>query len=160
TIPARVPLPVDPAGISLMTVRIRLLLLALTLVYCAMFGPGTGLARLDHPHRLARLKPHRPRLHRPRAPRHAPPEGPGVRAARYARRLLGIPYRWGGDSPAGGFDCSGLVRYVYAHFGLDLPHSTYADFDLGRRVPRGALRPGDLVFFDGIGHVGMYIGAG
>jgi cell wall-associated NlpC family hydrolase len=142
-----------------MTARIRILLLALTIVYCAIFGPGAGLARPDHAHRLPWPKPHRPRFHRARAPGHAP-EALGVRAARYARRLLGIPYRWGGDSPAGGFDCSGLVRYVYAHFGLNLPHSTYADFDLGRRVSRGALRPGDLVFFDGVGHVGMYIGAG
>jgi cell wall-associated NlpC family hydrolase len=78
----------------------------------------------------------------------------------FARRLLGIPYRWGGDSPSSGFDCSGLVRYVYAHFGLSLPHSSYADFGLGTRVSRGALRPGDLVFFDGVGHVGMYVGGG
>ena len=79
---------------------------------------------------------------------------------RFARRLLGVPYRYGGDSPSGGFDCSGFVRYVYAHLGLRLPHSSYADFGLGRRVERAALRPGDLVFFDGVGHVGMYVGGG
>ena len=78
----------------------------------------------------------------------------------FARRFLGVPYRWGGDSPSGGFDCSGFVRYVYGHFGRSLPHSSYADFDLGRRVSRGSLRPGDLVFFDGVGHVGMYVGGG
>ena len=88
------------------------------------------------------------------------PPALGVRAVQFARRLLGVPYRWGGDSPSGGFDCSGFVRYVYGHFGRSLPHSSYADFDLGRRVSRGSLRPGDLVFFDGVGHVGMYVGGG
>jgi cell wall-associated NlpC family hydrolase len=73
--------------------------------------------------------------------------------------MLGIPYVWGGGSPAAGFDCSGLVRYVYGHFGFDLPHSSYLDFDLGVSVPRRALRPGDLVFFFGLGHVGIYVGA-
>jgi cell wall-associated NlpC family hydrolase len=84
----------------------------------------------------------------------------GSRAARYARRLLGVPYSSGGDSPSSGFDCSGLVRYVFGHFGLDLPHSSYADFGVGQVVARAALRPGDLVFFDGLGHVGVYVGAG
>jgi len=84
----------------------------------------------------------------------------GLRAVSFARHLLGVRYRYGGASPSSGFDCSGLVRFVYAHFGIALPHSSYADFDLGHRVSRGALRPGDLVFFDGLGHVGMYVGGG
>ena len=84
----------------------------------------------------------------------------GVRAVGFARSLLGVPYSWGGASPRTGFDCSGFVRYVYAHFGITLPHSSYADFGLGRRVSRGGLRPGDLVFFHGLGHVGIYVGAG
>jgi len=88
------------------------------------------------------------------------PQALGIRAVAFAKRLLGVPYRYGGDSPGGGFDCSGFVRYVYGHFGLSLPHSSYADFGLGRRVGRGSLRPGDLVFFDGVGHVGMYVGGG
>ena len=71
-----------------------------------------------------------------------------------------MPYRYGGDSPRSGFDCSGLVRYVFGHFGVDLPHSSYADYGLGNQVTRGSLRPGDLVFFDGVGHVGLYVGAG
>ncbi len=82
----------------------------------------------------------------------------GSRAVQVARRFLGVPYRYGGSSPRSGFDCSGFVRFVYERLGIDLPHSSYAQFDLGRRVPRGALRPGDLVFFDGVGHVGIYIG--
>ena len=84
----------------------------------------------------------------------------GVRAAQYARRLLGVPYRWGGTSPRTGFDCSGLVRYVYAHFGISLAHSSFADYWRGTRVGRWALKPGDLVFFDGAGHVGIYLGHG
>ncbi|HZD87101.1 MAG TPA: C40 family peptidase [Gaiellaceae bacterium] len=82
----------------------------------------------------------------------------GSRVVRYARRFLGVPYSYGGTSPGSGFDCSGLVRYVYAHFGITLPHSSFSDLWLGRRVGRGGLRPGDLVFFDGGGHVGIYIG--
>ena len=84
----------------------------------------------------------------------------GERAVRFARRLLGVPYRYGGTSPRSGFDCSGFVRYVYAHFGIELPHSSYAQFGRGRRVPRRALRPGALVFFHGLGHVGLYVGRG
>jgi cell wall-associated NlpC family hydrolase len=84
----------------------------------------------------------------------------GDRAVAFARRLLGVRYVYGGSSPASGFDCSGFVRYVYSHFGIALPHSSYADFDRGRRVSRAGLRPGDLVFFDGLGHVGIYVGQG
>jgi cell wall-associated NlpC family hydrolase len=84
----------------------------------------------------------------------------GVRAADYARKLLGVPYRYGGSSPRTGFDCSGFVRYVYAHFGISLAHSSFADYWRGRRVGRWAMKPGDLVFFDGEGHVGIYIGHG
>ena len=61
---------------------------------------------------------------------------------------------------ASGFDCSGFTRFVYAHFGIVLPHYSGSQFGLGRRVSRAGLRPGDLVFFDGLGHVGIYIGGG
>jgi len=84
----------------------------------------------------------------------------GNRVVSYARHFLGIPYRWGGSSPHNGFDCSGLVRFVYGHFGIGLPHSSWADLALGRRIPRGSLRPGDLVFFYGASHVGIYAGRG
>jgi peptidoglycan DL-endopeptidase CwlO len=82
------------------------------------------------------------------------------RVVSYAKRFLGVRYVYGGSSPRSGFDCSGFVRYVYAHFGVSLPHSSYAQFTDGRRVSRGSLRPGDLVFFDSVGHVGLYVGNG
>jgi peptidoglycan DL-endopeptidase CwlO len=82
------------------------------------------------------------------------------RVVSYAKRFLGVRYVYGGSSPRSGFDCSGFVRYVYAHFGVSLPHSSYAQFADGHRVARGSLRPGDLVFFDGVGHVGLYVGNG
>jgi cell wall-associated NlpC family hydrolase len=84
----------------------------------------------------------------------------GTRVVSYARHFIGIPYSWGGSSPSSGFDCSGLVRFVYGHFGIRLPHSSYADLSHGRRISRGSLRPGDLVFFYGAGHVGIYVGRG
>jgi cell wall-associated NlpC family hydrolase len=74
-----------------------------------------------------------------------------------AMRYLGVPYVWGGASPSG-FDCSGLVMYVYAQVGVSLPHYTGAQWNVGVPVSRGDLQPGDLVFFDGLGHVGLYIG--
>jgi cell wall-associated NlpC family hydrolase len=84
----------------------------------------------------------------------------GLRVAHYATRFLGVRYLYGGSSPSSGFDCSGFVRYVYAHFGVSLAHSSYAQFGSGRSVNRRALKPGDLVFFDDLGHVGIYIGNG
>ncbi len=80
-------------------------------------------------------------------------------AAQIALRYLGVKYVWGGASPDG-FDCSGLVMYVYAQIGIPLPHFAAAQYTLGAAVPRDQLQPGDLVFFDGLDHVGIYIGGG
>jgi cell wall-associated NlpC family hydrolase len=74
-----------------------------------------------------------------------------------AEQYLGVPYRWGGASPSG-FDCSGLVMYVYSQVGVALPHSSYSQYGAGSPVSRDQLQPGDLVFFDGLGHVGIYVG--
>ena len=84
----------------------------------------------------------------------------GSRLVTYARHLVGVPYSWGGSSPRTGFDCSGFVRYVYGHFGISLAHSSFSDFWRGKHVGRWAMKPGDLVFFDGAGHVGIYVGNG
>lgn len=84
----------------------------------------------------------------------------GERAAKMALKAVGVPYRWGGSSPATGFDCSGLVYWAYGRVGIDVPHSTYALYDLGRAVARSRLVPGDLLFFSGLGHMGMYVGRG
>jgi cell wall-associated NlpC family hydrolase len=73
---------------------------------------------------------------------------------------VGTPYRVGGSSPPSGFDCSGLTRWVYGHLGISLPHYSAAQWRFGRRVSRRALRPGDLLFFSGLGHVGIYLGHG
>lgn len=87
----------------------------------------------------------------------------GGKIAAYAKNFLGVPYRWGGDSPSG-FDCSGFVKYVYGHFGISLPHSSYDMYHRGRSVSRGDLLPGMLVFFNtygsGASHVGIYVGGG
>ena len=76
-----------------------------------------------------------------------------------AMSYLGTPYVWGGASPAG-FDCSGLVMFAYQAVGVSLPHSSYAMWNYGVPVPEDQLEPGDLVFFNGLGHVGLYIGGG
>ena len=97
----------------------------------------------------------------------AGPASSAVAGARYssvvgiAMRYLGTPYVYGGASP-GGFDCSGLVMYVYAQVGVSLPHYTVAQYNYpdSVSVSRSQLQPGDLVFFAGLGHVGIYVGNG
>jgi cell wall-associated NlpC family hydrolase len=76
---------------------------------------------------------------------------------------LGEPYVWGGESP-GGFDCSGLVRYLYAQHGVGLPRVADSQARVGTSIPPSALQAGDAVFFADssgyIGHEGLYIGNG
>ena len=88
-----------------------------------------------------------------------PTSGGHPEAATIALRYLGVPYLWGGATPAG-FDCSGLVMYVYAQLGISLPHFAAAQYTLGSPVDRDQLQPGDLVFFENLNHVGIYIGGG
>jgi peptidoglycan DL-endopeptidase CwlO len=90
-------------------------------------------------------------------PTPAPSGGGHPAAAQLALQYLGVPYLWGGATPAG-FDCSGLVMYVYAKLGVSLPHYAAAQYQLGVPVPRSDLQPGDLVFFSGLDHVGIWLG--
>ena len=80
------------------------------------------------------------------------------RLVRDRRPEIGVPYVYGGTSPAG-FDCSGLVQYVYRRVGVVLPRTTWGMLGRGRRV-YGPLHPGDLVFFFRGEHVGIYLGSG
>lgn len=84
----------------------------------------------------------------------------GERAARIALTAVGTPYRYTGESPTSGFDCSGLVRWSYLRLGVDLPHSSYRLASTGRSVPPHAAQPGDVLLFAGLGHVGLYVGGG
>ena len=90
------------------------------------------------------------------------PDGQSNGVVSLAFRYLGVPYKWAGATPATGFDCSGLVQYVYAQLGVSLPHNAAAQFNSpdAVSVPRNQLQPGDLVFFNGLDHVGIYIGGG
>lgn len=87
----------------------------------------------------------------------APPYAPA--AVQVAYQQLGKPYQYAGSGP-NVFDCSGLVMYCYAQVGISLPHSSYMQARCGVSVSYAELQPGDLVFFHGYGHVGMYIGDG
>ena len=93
-----------------------------------------------------------------------PPPGSAERAAAYALKMVGKPYRYGGASPSRGFDCSGLVQYSYRRAGVKVPRSTEAQLRASRPIRRTELRRGDLVFFDEKGgpdsHVGIYLGDG
>jgi cell wall-associated NlpC family hydrolase len=83
-----------------------------------------------------------------------------------ADRYVGTRYRYGGESPAEGFDCSGFVQYVFARHGVELPRTSAQQAGAGRAVSGtgGALQPGDLMFFDteghGVDHVAIYAGGG
>ena len=86
-------------------------------------------------------------------------DGRGRKAVAIALRYLGLSYLWGGASPAG-FDCSGFVMYVYGRVGVPLPHNGAMLWEKGHAVVRRQLEPGDVVFFNGLGHVGIFIGRG
>jgi cell wall-associated NlpC family hydrolase len=96
----------------------------------------------------------------PEPQRRTPPPTKGERAVEIALEAVGVPYRWGGESPESGFDCSGLVRWAYGRVGIDVPHSSYALYSVGRQVSPSRMEEGDLLFFTGLGHVGLYIGHG
>lgn len=83
-----------------------------------------------------------------------------------AEHFLGTPYAWGGESPSG-FDCSGLLQYIWARMGVRIPRTTFDQWKVGQKIGLNQLKPGDAVFFVGSdgtrsspGHVGIYIGGG
>jgi murein DD-endopeptidase len=82
---------------------------------------------------------------------------PADRVVAFAKRQIGVPYRWGGISRRTGFDCSGLVYAAYRSIGRKIPHSTWGQMALGVPVRFGRLRPGDLVFTNGGGHVDLVV---
>ena len=76
----------------------------------------------------------------------------------YAMQFVGNPYVWGGTSLTNGCDCSGFVMSVFGHFGISLPHSSYALRSCGQGVSYSNAQPGDLICYSG--HVAIYIGGG
>jgi len=88
---------------------------------------------------------------------------PGVRISNDARAMVGIPYRYGGSSPATGFDCSGLVYYTYTQNGIPVPRTSQELFRAAKKIALGEAREGDIVFFQDqakLSHVGIYVGDG
>ncbi|HSE80173.1 MAG TPA: peptidoglycan-binding protein [Gaiellaceae bacterium] len=132
------------------------------LVVDGVVGPQTlgalGIRRAPAAEKPAPPAPKKEREKKEQQP--APPAASsrGERVAAIAQRYLGIPYRWGGESPSTGFDCSGFVQFVFSRVGVSLPRVVSAQYRAGRAVARSALRPGDIVFFNGLGHDGIYIG--
>ncbi|MEW6267344.1 MAG: C40 family peptidase [Thermodesulfobacteriota bacterium] len=114
------------------------------------FGSGCGAAR-------------RVSIPSPRPVEPVQEEHLGDKVARMAKAYVGVPYRYGGESPQG-FDCSGLTYYVYGRYGYSLPRSADEQVRVGRWVPRKELQPGDLVFFrvpwNKSYHVGIFMGRG
>jgi len=87
----------------------------------------------------------------------ARPSAAQARVVATALKYVGAPYARGGTSPSG-FDCSGFVMFVYGKNGIALPHNAEAQYRRGSPVKRASLQPGDVVFFDRLGHSGIYIG--
>ena len=100
-----------------------------------------------------------PRASTPRRTVRAAQPSLATRAVLLAAAQRGKPYRWAAAGPSA-FDCSGLVQYVYKRLGVNLPRTTWSQYKALRHVSHAAIRPGDLVFVDKLGHVGIYAGYG
>jgi cell wall-associated NlpC family hydrolase len=131
------------------------------------FGKGTplavprGLARYGEAQQmLSHLNQAGPMVTVDHNQKIAPKAAPIIKLA---GQYLGTPYHWGGAAPSTGFDCSGFVQWLYGQKGISLPRTTYQQWHAGTPV-KGALKPGDIVFFEpssqGPGHEGLYIGKG
>lgn len=84
---------------------------------------------------------------------------PGLKAVAFAYSALCLPYVWGGTGPDA-YDCSGLTQAAWAHAGVSIPRDTYSQWGSLPHVSKSELQPGDLVFFESLGHVGIYVGNG
>jgi cell wall-associated NlpC family hydrolase len=97
------------------------------------------------------------------SPGNTPPSSIGSAIAKAAKQFLGVPYVWGGESPKG-FDCSGLVQYVFGKYGIKTPRVSEDQFKQGKNISVNNAQAGDLVFFrhanGDVGHVGIYVGGG
>ena len=98
------------------------------------------------------------------ASRHTPASAYSADLLAIAQRQIGVPYRYGGYTPRQGFDCSGLMHFVHARAGIQIPRATREQYRRSRPVALAAIRPGDLLFFrmngDKPNHVGLYTGGG
>ena len=77
-----------------------------------------------------------------------------------AKTQLGVPYKWAGESPETGFDCSGFVLWAWRHGGKSLPHSSRSMYSMSTKISLSQAQPGDLVFYgtSGVSHVALYLG--
>jgi cell wall-associated NlpC family hydrolase len=138
---------------------LRRLVLACVVAAAALVLPTTTASTTGVASGVARLGADNADARERLAPTTALAPGTAERAATLALRMVGTPYRYGGESP-GGFDCSGLIRWAYGRVGVDVPHNSHALYSVGRVVPRSQLATGDVLFFSGLGHVGLYLGGG
>jgi cell wall-associated NlpC family hydrolase len=101
-----------------------------------------------------------------RIPRSPAPTATAARVLQTADQYVGVPYVWGGNTPAGGFDCSGFTKYVFAKQGIQLPRTSREQARVGQGIALdfGAFAPGDLLLFaepgEAISHVAIYVGDG
>jgi cell wall-associated NlpC family hydrolase len=88
---------------------------------------------------------------------------PGHSISEQALAMIGVRYRYGGNDPATGFDCSGLVYYAYSRSGLSVPRTSQSQFRAARKIGLSDVEPGDVLFFqdqEKLSHVGIYVGDG
>jgi cell wall-associated NlpC family hydrolase len=128
----------------------------------ATLGPMAVVATLGGSGVSVRATPRAPR--RTTARNRVAASSSAARVLATAKQLLGTRYRYGGDTPSEGFDCSGFVQYVYARHGVELPRTSKLQASVGTSLPldAGSLKPGDLLLFastgTGVNHVAIYAG--